>query len=280
VHTGSHRDGGVPSITEGETVALSQHDHNYVPQPQCEAVTMDKRPRLWLRECIDRGMLNVAVQPIIDLRTSQPVAGEVLLRPAHHLLSNPARFIELAVAYGMLGDVTRAVVEMVERLLAITPGHYFMNLHPRDLEDPNLPALLGRLDPTRITLEITESHRLLGVDTWKPAVRWMRQHGFLIALDDLGEGHSSLVTLAELRPDRVKLGRGIIAGCHGDAWRTDLLEHIANFCRRVGVTSIAEGVETYQEAATVARVGIDWAQGFRFARPALVDLGESVVEGR
>ncbi|HEY2735285.1 MAG TPA: EAL domain-containing protein, partial [Polyangiales bacterium] len=98
-------------------------------------------------------------------------------------------------------------------------------------------------------------------------IRALRECGFRVALDDLGSGYSSLNLLAQLEPDFVKLDMELVRGIQSEGRTARLVQHLIEFCRGEGFTTVAEGIETEAELHAVSELGVDLVQGYLLARP-------------
>lgn len=222
-------------------------------------------------ECIDQNLLDVALQPIVDVRTGVPRAYEALLRSRHPVLSNPGLVLAAAEGAGRIPDLTRVVVREASRWFERVPvdTELFLNLHPLDLGTPevlleSLAALEGRAH--RVVLEITERSAL--GEGWQDTLPLLREAGFRIAVDDAGAGYSSLATIAEAEPEVIKVDMSIIRDVDRHPPRQLLLRMLAAFAQDAGVQLIAEGVETVAEAESVVRNAPHaWVQGYHYGKP-------------
>jgi EAL domain-containing protein (putative c-di-GMP-specific phosphodiesterase class I) len=146
---------------------------------------------------------------------------------------------------------------------------FFVNLHAEDLEDEALydpSSPLSTLAP-EIVLEITERNPLAGVPEVRERVKRLRSLGFRLAVDDLGSGYSGLASLASLEPDFVKLDRGLVHGIDREPVKKKIVVSIVSVCRDLGISVVAEGIETAAERDAAAEAGADLLQGFFFRRP-------------
>ncbi|MBB3139405.1 EAL domain-containing protein [Halomonas organivorans] len=132
--------------------------------------------------------------------------------------------------------------------------------------------------PEKLIFEIVESERISDRDHLMAIITAYRRRGFRVALDDFGTGHANLDMLADLHPDKLKLDRRLIEDCHRDPRRQALIEATVTLARRLGLTLIAEGVETAAEACWLLEAGIGLQQGYYFARPALDALATVPAE--
>jgi EAL domain-containing protein (putative c-di-GMP-specific phosphodiesterase class I) len=124
------------------------------------------------------------------------------------------------------------------------------------------------LEPSSLCLEITESSVLDDTATALANLHALKQYGVLIALDDFGVGSSSLSRIRELSPlDVIKVDRSFIAGLGHSESAAALVGGVLGLASSLGLTAIAEGVETVGQLAELRRLGCDLGQGFLFGRP-------------
>lgn len=122
------------------------------------------------------------------------------------------------------------------------------------------------LDPGSIVIEVNES-KVVDTDALIQFVDHHRKLGFLIALDDLGAGHSNLPRIAQLRPHIIKLDRNLITGIDNDFFKQETMKSLVSLCRSIGSLVLAEGVENLAEVDACAALGAELFQGFHFCHP-------------
>jgi EAL domain-containing protein (putative c-di-GMP-specific phosphodiesterase class I) len=218
--------------------------------------------------------LRLAVQPIVEATERQVVAFEALLRSQHAILDGPLRVLQAAERTQRFHDLTSVVaVRAREWLDQLKNGmRLFINLHPEEMSDPGvLMECLGPLipDARRVVLEVTERSRIQDLDAWRDSVDRVGEAGFALAVDDLGAGYSSLALLADLEPRYIKMDMSIVRGIDQYRRNRKIAELLCRFSAATDASLIAEGVETPQEAITLANCGADFLQGYLFGRPAL-----------
>jgi EAL domain-containing protein (putative c-di-GMP-specific phosphodiesterase class I) len=222
--------------------------------------------------------LYMAYQPIVRTRDGSVFAWEALLRTREPAVAGPLPFLEIAERLGRTRELGRTIRITVARAAARTRGTmFFLNLHPDDFLDEDLyaPASpLARLAP-EVVLEITERSPIDSVPDIRERVRRLRGLGFRLAVDDLGAGYAGLTAFASLQPDFVKLDRGLVAGIDIEPVKRKLVGSIVAVSRELGITTVAEGVETAAERDTAVDLGCDLMQGFFFRRPEDLRAGES-----
>lgn len=209
-------------------------------------------------------------QPIIAVQPGLPLFGyEVLLRSANPNWPRPDKLISAARAGGRLLQLERRI-----RALAAGPDRppgvpQFVNLHPSSLADPELtdPGSPLSAIASSVVLEITEAAQLESHTSLRATLQTLRALGYRIALDDLGSGFASLNNLFAIEPDIVKLDMALVRNSDQDPHKRRLVESIVRACRQMGVSVVAEGIETHAELTTMIEIGCNLLQGYAIARP-------------
>jgi EAL domain-containing protein (putative c-di-GMP-specific phosphodiesterase class I) len=213
----------------------------------------------------------VAFQPIVSTSGRSIFGYEALLRSADPCFPGPTELLDAAERLGALDELGRLVRG---RAAAPIPGVaddalLFVNLHPRDLMDPELLGVDSPLTRIahRVVLEITERASLRGLEGLEAAVAALRKLGFRIAIDDLGAGYAGLTSFALLEPEFVKIDMSLVRGIERSAVKQKLVASMSGLCREMGMTIVVEGVETAEERDKLLGLGCDLMQGYLFARP-------------
>lgn len=230
-----------------------------------------------LAEIIQTRSLNALFQPIVELARGTVNGYEGLIRgPSNSPLHSPLQLFRAAALCDRSVEVEhlcrRVTLESFARL--DLPGDLFLNVSPECLLNPkarygetlNIAHQLG-IDPQRVVIELTEQQPTYDYELLRDAVQHYRAMGFRIAIDDLGEGFSSLRLWSELRPEFVKIDMHFIQGCDSDPVKLQFLRSIQEIARNAGSQVIAEGIETLAELNCVRDLGIALGQGYYFARP-------------
>lgn len=211
-------------------------------------------------------------QPIVDVVSWKPMAYEALCRPTDSGFAHVGELFETTARAGRLEELGSIL-----RSLCIAPVKdipkdclLFVNLHPQDLAGNSLFADGSPLHPlaNQIVLEITETEAIEDYDRAGRRLEELRKRGYRIALDDFGAGYSGFNSLARLEPDYVKLDMAIVRNIRAGSRAARLTRHIREFCEVEGITTIAEGVETWEELEVLKGLGIRHFQGYLFAKPA------------
>jgi diguanylate cyclase (GGDEF)-like protein len=230
-----------------------------------------------LEEILARRSLSALFQPIIDLKRGEFLGYEGLIRgPANSPLHSPVNLFATAEREGLALEVEmlarHTVLESFSR--QDLPGLLFLNVSPQTLTQPSFRngqtlAFLEQLeiDPSRVVIEITENQPTFDFEAMRSALLHYRGMGFKIAIDDLGEGFSSLRLWSELRPEYIKIDMHFVQGVDRDPIKLQFLKSIQSIAQSCGTHVIAEGVETEAELKVVKDLGIALGQGYFIARP-------------
>ncbi|MEU4419816.1 bifunctional diguanylate cyclase/phosphodiesterase [Actinoplanes sp. NPDC024001] len=239
-----------------------------------------------LRAAVDAGEFAVHYQPIVSLETGAPAAAEALVRwiPPGQAPIGPDRFIPAAEDSGLIVALGEWVLRRACRDAAPWYRRWgttlTVNVSPRQLIDPRFTAKVvaalrdSGLPAAALTLEITEGVLVRsGTHTQQALVHLstLRAEGVRVAIDDFGTGYSSLAYLRDLPIDVLKIDRSFMPAGNGhgagDAQQTALVRTIVDLARSLGLTTVAEGVETAYHADLLRALGCDRGQGYHFARP-------------
>lgn len=234
----------------------------------------------WFLDILRESRLAVHFQPIVSAADPDEVfAHECLLRglDVEGALVSPGTMFEAARSTGLLFNLDRAArVKAVEEAAGLgLESNVFINFNPTSIYDPthclrSTMSAIGSSDlsPDRVVFEVTESEQIEDGRHLRNILDFYRKSGFGIALDDLGAGHSSLNLLVALRPDFVKLDMGLLRDVDREPYRAAIASKLLELAKDLGVSVIAEGVETEEQWRWLASHGADYAQGYFFAKPA------------
>ncbi|GGY43146.1 EAL domain-containing protein [Pseudoduganella albidiflava] len=231
-----------------------------------------------LRQGLRRNEFFLAYQPIVELATGRWVGAEALLRwrRSNGELIGPDLFIPVAERTGTITKLTERVLELVARdvgdFLARNPAfHIAVNLSAADLNLPVTRTLLDKLladagaTPSNLIVEMTE-RALLDIATAKPVIASLRSGGIEVAVDDFGTGYSSLSYLESFELDFLKIDRAFTEAIGTRSPTDQVVHHIIAMAQTMKLRIIAEGVETEAQAEYLLGRGVQFAQGWRFAR--------------
>ena len=150
------------------------------------------------------------------------------------------------------------------------PGNTFLtvNLGPDVIDTPQVREVLSAQPGLAgVIVELTEHARVDSYASLEPAIERLRDAGAMIAIDDAGSGYAGLQHLLSLRPDFLKLDRGLVAGLDRDEAKRTLVEMVGLLANRLDAWLLAEGVETRGELDCLSRLGVPLVQGYHLARP-------------
>ncbi|MEI7779077.1 MAG: EAL domain-containing protein [Actinomycetes bacterium] len=236
-----------------------------------------------LRPALELGQFAVWYQPQVNLLTGQIESVEALLRwnhPSGHVL-DAERFIDAAESNGMLDEIGQWVLQQACDQVAqwnAVPGARQLtvgvNMSAHQLADPDLfartHAAIGAsgLDPKLLCIEVTETTLLIQTEESRDNLRLFGEAGIQLAIDDFGTGYASLAYLREIHADVLKIDRSFVSDITANTFDSRLVAGIIALAERLGITVIAEGVETQLQASALIELGCPVAQGFLYS-PAL-----------
>jgi EAL domain-containing protein (putative c-di-GMP-specific phosphodiesterase class I) len=213
----------------------------------------------------------LAYQPIVRVSDHSLFGYEALLRSGEPALPHPGAVLDAAERLGRLNELGRRVRgHAASRVGDADAGStIFVNLHARDLLDQDLysPRSALSLVAHRVVLEITERASLDGVSDARGKIGELRRMGFRIAIDDLGAGYSGLTSFASLEPELVKLDMSLVRDIDKSPTKEKLVRSLTELCKDLGMTVVAEGIETIQERDLLVELNCDLLQGYLLGRP-------------
>jgi EAL domain-containing protein (putative c-di-GMP-specific phosphodiesterase class I) len=226
--------------------------------------------RARIERLIDDDRLEIALQPIVDLRFGDVAGAEALSR-------FPGEFGPPDAVFGAAHRVgVGSALEWVaarrafETLPLLAPGAYLaINLAPSvaielagvSMETPDLPV-------DRLVVEITEHAAVENYAVLRDSLATARERGLRLAIDDAGAGYASLQHVVELAPDLIKVDRSLVDGVAEDSARRSVVRAFVSLAADLDAVVVAEGVEREADLDTVRSLGVDAAQGYLFARPS------------
>ncbi|GAA0310232.1 EAL domain-containing protein [Rhodovulum strictum] len=238
----------------------------------------DRRVASELHEALEHDQFLPFFQPQISSRDNSLVGVEALLRWRHPTrgLVAPDAFMNVAEQLRIVPDIDRLMMEKSRATLArwrarglFVPKISF-NVSSGRMHDPDVVSLAREMvaEDTRVTYELLESILVEEEsEDFRSHLEMVRQAGIEIEIDDFGSGHASIIGLMEIAPTALKIDRRIVAPVAHDDRSCHLVRAIVEIAETLGIATIAEGVETEDQAALIRQLGCDIMQGYLFARP-------------
>jgi len=234
-----------------------------------------------LRLALERGEFSLHYQPQVNAVTLQMVGVEALLRWHSSELGAvpPGQFIPVAEECGLIQPIGRWVISEAVRQMAAWQGLGFealdmsINLSAAQLADPDLVSMVQHsierhgCDPTRLVLEITESHLMTDPQAASEKLQAITALGLQLSIDDFGTGYSSLAYLRRFPIDELKIDQSFVQRMHDDPADLAIVRSIIALGHALGLRLVAEGVETEPQATQLTSLGCDELQGYYFSRP-------------
>ena len=234
-----------------------------------------------LRRAVERGELKLEYQPQVDLETGRMIGIEALARWHHPTrgLLGPTRFIPIAEKNGTILVLGRwAVDEVCRQIVAwraegIDPPPIAINVSAEQLKAPqfreDLSARLAKwhVEPGAIELELTESVLMETTRQHGEVIESLRALGVALSIDDFGTGYSSLAYLRAYHVNHIKIAQDFIKDIRADSGDIAIVRAAVSLGRELGITVIAEGVETEAQLALVRQAGCRYIQGFLYSPP-------------
>lgn len=244
---------------------------------QAPATPEDDESQRRLADILAKRQLTAFFQPILNLSNGQIFGYEGLIRgPSDSPLHAPANLFKTAERYNRLAELERLCrhVTLESFVTLQLPGHLFLNVSPECLCQPDFREgetlrLINQLElnPARVIIELTENKPIYDYNLLREAARHYRAMGFQIAMDDLGEGFSSLRLWSELRPEFVKIDMHFVQGINQDPVKLQFVRSIQVIAESLGTHVVAEGIETQAELNVIHDLGLAFGQGYHIARP-------------
>ncbi len=243
-------------------------------------LTIRLHPGKEILTAIKRGQFYVVYQPVVDAKELKMQGCEVLMRWKHPTMGEipPDAFINFAEAQKLIVPLTLHLFDLIIRDapqlqtvlppgaklgINIAPGH----LHADSFKD-DMRKFAASLPPDhfQVVLEVTERDMINQLEA-APLFEWLHHEGFEIAIDDFGTGHSALIYLERFTMDYLKIDRGFVNAIGTETVTSPVLDAVLTLARRLNMVTVAEGVETPEQAAWLRQHGVNYLQGYWISRP-------------
>lgn len=241
-------------------------------------IEIKAQERLELEQLIVFKQITPVFQPIVSLKNGSIHGYESLSRLTHGgCITNPEELFEKARTHGLTSEIEKLCREKaLSRANELgLEGMLFLNVCPALLHKeghrPGFTAeLLNHLGiaHSRVVFELTEKTLISDYALFERGVAHYRSQGYLIAIDDLGDGYAGLKMLSQVVPDYVKLAQFLVSDIDTSPTRQALAEALVCFSKKIGARIIAEGIERPEELSYFAALGAEYGQGYLLARPS------------
>jgi len=271
---------GCAVLTQGPPGRFERQVYTILEEAFVDSLQQRKRQQrrdlLSLKEVLKSEAVEAVYQPVVDLVSRSVLGYEALTRVTNGSFVRPDLLFKAAHEHDMLWRVERMCRGRAMKGARGLQANQmlFLNMEPDSIYDPALRSqatfdLLAEvgLQPKQVVLEMTEHSAVRDPVTFRQILNYLQFQGLRLAVDDVGSGYSGLCSIADLKPDFIKIDMGLIRDIDTDPIKQDLTAAISRFSQRAGLTLIAEGVETPGELACLKSIGVRFAQGYLFARP-------------
>ena len=232
-----------------------------------------------IRDLLVPGGIHAALQPLVRLGDHTVVGFEALCRfTPRQGLGSPDELFAAAALTDLKREVDAAcLVAAFAAAPQAAPATLFVNVSVETLVQGRASgdrlarlADLAGIAPSDVVLEVSERTPVDDLTRLRRVVADLRQRGFRIAIDDAGAGHASMLVIAEVQPEFVKIDRLLIHRVDVSAARRALVVSLLSFGAHINARVIAEGIETEDELETLLSLGVQFGQGWRLGRPVMV----------
>lgn len=226
--------------------------------------------RRLLSELMEGERIEMAVQPIVDLRSSTVLAYEALARFQEEGGRGPAHWFALADSLGMRIELELACPERALALQEDLPEGAMLtvNVSAQAVHDGRVRRLLLQARPQSLIVELTEEGLARDLALLRDDLAPLLRRGVRLAVDDMGAGYSNLRQITALGPSLVKLDRTLVHGIDSSPAQFALIDALIGYAQRTGAQIVAEGIETETELEVLRALGVPYGQGYLLARPA------------
>lgn len=230
-----------------------------------------------MRRIINQKRIRTVYQPIVSLKNGDIKGYEALSRgPEGTIYEYPAHLFAAADQYNCLLELEELCnsLAVTNAVAGLENSYLFLNINPLVLNTLNyhkghIQEVLNKngVSFSNVVLELTERSEIENYANLRQVLRYYRNQGFLIAIDDAGAGYSSLQAIAELTPEFVKMDMSLVRDIDKIPIKRAMMETFVDFCSKINSHIIAEGIEALEELEVLSNSGCEYGQGFFLARP-------------
>jgi diguanylate cyclase len=247
-----------------------------------------------LRAAIEKGELRAYFQPVVSLETGELAGAEALVRWQHpeRGLIGPGEFIGIAEDSGLIAPLGFWMLETSARQLKAWRAKFpnrnlsmSVNVSGKQLSNNDFHTRVQSIvqatgvDPSSLIFELTETTLVSNPETASKALAALKELGIRFGLDDFGTGYSSLSLLHTFKLDSLKIDRSFVKNAGQCRPYAAIIRAIAELAQNLGLSVVAEGIETADQVAMLQSLGCDMGQGYLFAKPLKADEFELVLAG-
>jgi len=230
-----------------------------------------------LQKIIIENKIDTVFQPIVNMNTLEIIGHEALSRgPEGSEFENPLMLFTFASECGLSFELDRLcrkkAFETVRKIK--TDKKIFVNTLTMTIHDPEfrgtyLKELLEdlKMKPENVIFEVSEKMAIDNYDMFRAALKDYTDIGIVHASDDIGTGHSDLERIMELKPGYMKIDLSFVKGIDQSYIKQEIVKAMLQLAKNIDSIIIAEGIETHEEMAKLREIGVEYGQGFLFARP-------------
>lgn len=250
---------------------------------------MEQGNSIFIEEIIEKKQIETQFQPILSAKKNKVAGLEALSRGYHAAAGwiSPVTLFSQAAAAGLSLEL--------DRLCRAKALEAFAGLHSEELLFLNIDTGVIAADtvgskhlleavqeagikPQQVVIEIVEA-KASDVAALKQFIHNYKEYGFTIAIDDIGNGYSNLDRILQIKPDILKIDRGLCRDIGNDYYKQEIFTSLVSLSRRIGALVVAEGVETKEEVMMSFELGADLLQGYYFAKPQKLNGAVTYANG-
>lgn len=243
---------------------------------------LETMPHEWAREALDQGWLFSVFHPIVHAMTGEVFGYESLIRannPSNGQMYGAGQIIQscelLKLHHRLDQQARRTAIAAASRLDVAKSARFFINFMPNTIYNPEicLRTTMEAADEygvplSQLVFEVVETEKITDMKRLKNILTYYQERGAKVAVDDMGAGFTCVEYLTALEPDFVKIDRDVVVKAAVSPEHRTSFERVVALAHRLEIAVIAEGIETRQQMQICQDAGVQYLQGFLFARPA------------